>query len=290
MLDIKITKTTHPKEKPQDESKLGFGKKFSDHMFLMDYTAGEGWHDARIVPYGPWEMDPATTVFHYAQEIFEGMKAYRTAEGKVQLFRPECNMPFNPKGNIAVIGPLANSRSNMPGTWSVAAVLDRCPSLVEGLKEMTAGKANIMYAKGSNLISDASYEERATMFGRSLNRDNRTDQQLLDEALNVARRSDIIIAALGESSEMSGESSSRTDLNIPDVQQNLLKELLKTGKPVVLVLFTGRPLTLNWEQEHVPAILNVWFGGSEAAYAIGDALFGYVNPGEIGRASCRERV
>ena len=188
-------------------------------------------------------------------------------------------LPFNPKGNIAVIGPLANSRSNMPGTWSVAAVLDRCPSLVEGLKEMTAGKANIMYAKGSNLISDASYEERATMFGRSLNRDNRTDQQLLDEALNVARRSDIIIAALGESSEMSGESSSRTDLNIPDVQQNLLQELLKTGKPVVLVLFTGRPLTLNWEQEHVPAILNVWFGGSEAAYAIGDALFGYVNPG-----------
>ena len=91
MLDIKITKTTHPKEKPQDESKLGFGKQFSDHMFLMDYTAGEGWHDARIVPYGPWEMDPATTVFHYAQEIFEGMKAYRTAEGKIQLFRPECN-------------------------------------------------------------------------------------------------------------------------------------------------------------------------------------------------------
>lgn len=188
-------------------------------------------------------------------------------------------LPINPKGNIAVVGPLADSRTNMPGTWSVAAVLDRCPSLVEGLKEMTAGKANILYAKGSNLISDATYEERATMFGRSLNRDNRTDQQLLEEALKVARQSDVIIAALGESSEMSGESSSRTDLNIPDVQQNLLKELLKTGKPVVLVLFTGRPLTLTWEQENVPAILNVWFGGSEAAYAIGDALFGYVNPG-----------
>ena len=91
MLDIKITKTTHSKEKPRDESKLGFGKTYSDHMFLMDYTAGEGWHDARIVPYGPWEMDPATTVFHYAQEIFEGMKAYRTADGKIQLFRPDCN-------------------------------------------------------------------------------------------------------------------------------------------------------------------------------------------------------
>ena len=110
-------------------------------------------------------------------------------------------LPFNPKGNIAVIGPLADSRTNMPGTWSVAAVLDRCPSLVEGLKEMTAGKANILYAKGSNLISDASYEERATMFGRSLNRDNRTDEQLLNEALTVANQSDIIIAALGESSD-----------------------------------------------------------------------------------------
>lgn len=129
-----------------------------------------------------------------------------------------------------MIGPLANSRANMPGTWSVAAVLDRCPSLVEGLKEMTAGKANIMYAKGSNLISDAAYEERATMFGRSLNRDNRTDQQLLDEALNVARRSDIIIAALGESSEMSGESSSRTNLDLPDVQQKPVERITENRK------------------------------------------------------------
>ena len=91
MLNIQVTRTTAPKEKPQDESKLGFGKIFTDHMFLMDYTAGEGWHDARIVPYGPLPMDPATTVFHYAQEIFEGMKAYRTADGSVQLFRPDCN-------------------------------------------------------------------------------------------------------------------------------------------------------------------------------------------------------
>lgn len=117
------------------------------------------------------------------------------------------------------------------------------------------------------------------MFGRSLNRDNRTDQQLLDEALKIASQADVIVAALGESSEMSGESSSRTNLNLPDVQHTLLEALLKTGKPVVLVLFTGRPLVLNWEQEHVPAILNVWFGGSEAGPAIGDVLFGAVNPG-----------
>lgn len=187
-------------------------------------------------------------------------------------------LPLSPTGTIAVIGPLANTRSNMPGTWSVAAVLDKSPSLVEGLTEWVGNQGKILYAKGSNLIGDAAYEERATMFGRSLNRDNRTDQQLLDEALKIASQADVIVAALGESSEMSGESSSRTNLNLPDVQHTLLEALLKTGKPVVLVLFTGRPLVLNWEQEHVPAILNVWFGGSEAGPAIGDVLFGAVNP------------
>lgn len=188
-------------------------------------------------------------------------------------------LPLSPTGTIAVIGPLANTRSNMPGTWSVATVLDKSPSLVEGLTEWVGNQGEILYAKGSNLIGDAAYEERATMFGRSLNRDNRTDQQLLDEALKIASQADVIVAALGESSEMSGESSSRTNLNLPDVQHTLLEALLKTGKPVVLVLFTGRPLVLNWEQEHVPAILNVWFGGSEAGPAIGDVLFGAVNPG-----------
>jgi len=188
-------------------------------------------------------------------------------------------LPLSPTGTIAVIGPLANTRSNMPGTWSVAAVLDKSPSLVEGLTEWVGNQGKILYAKGSNLIGDAAYEERATMFGRSLNRDNRTDQQLLDEALKIASQADVIVAALGESSEMSGESISRTNLNLPDVQHTLLEALLKTGKPVVLVLFTGRPLVLNWEQEHVPAILNVWFGGSEAGPAIGDVLFGAVNPG-----------
>lgn len=141
-------------------------------------------------------------------------------------------LPLEKQGTVAVIGPLGNTRSNMPGTWSVAARLDDYPSLYEGLKEMTASRVNITYAKGSNLISDAAYEERATLFGRSLNRDNRTDKKLLDEALKVASGADVIVAALGESSEMSGESSSRTDLGIPDVQRTLLEALLKTGKPL----------------------------------------------------------
>ncbi len=205
--------------------------------------------------------------------------ARKTASESFVLLKNETNvLPLAKSGTIAVVGPLSDSRSNMPGTWSVAAVMNKCPSLVEGLKEVVGSKAKILTAKGSNLMSDAEYEERATMFGRTLHRDNRTDKELLDEALAVAAKSDVIVAALGESSEMSGESSCRTDLEMPDTQRVLLQELLKTGKPVVLVLFTGRPLVLNWEQENVAAILNVWFGGSEAALAIGDVLFGNVNP------------
>lgn len=188
-------------------------------------------------------------------------------------------LPLARKGTVAVIGPLANTKANMPGTWSVAAVSSKYPTLVEGLKEVAGKKVEILTAKGCNLMSDAEYEKRATMFGRSLNRDDRTDKELLDEALAVAAKADVIVAALGESSEMSGESSSRSELEMTDTQRVLLQELLKTGKPVVLTLFTGRPLVLTWEHAHVPAILNVWFGGSEAAYAIGDVLFGDVNPG-----------
>ncbi|WP_373136607.1 beta-glucosidase BglX [Bacteroides fragilis] len=204
--------------------------------------------------------------------------ARKTASESFVLLKNEGVLPLSKKGTIAVVGPLANTRSNMPGTWSVAAVLDNAPSLVEGLREVVGDRAKVVTAKGSNLIGDADYEKRATMFGRELHRDNRTDRELLDEALKVAVGADVIVAALGESSEMSGESSSRTNLEMPDVQRALLQELLKTGKPVVLVLFTGRPLVLTWEEEHVPAILNVWFGGSEAAYAISDVLFGDVNP------------
>ena len=85
-----VTRTTHPKEKP-DQSNLGFGKYFTDHMFIMDYDEGQGWHDGKIVPYGPISLDPASCVLHYAQMMFEGMKAYRTADGKINLFRPDMN-------------------------------------------------------------------------------------------------------------------------------------------------------------------------------------------------------
>lgn len=185
-------------------------------------------------------------------------------------------LPLKQSGTVAVIGPLGNTRANMPGTWSVSARFSECPSLVEGLREAYGNKVNFLYAQGSNLCSDPVEQTNSTLFGRDLPRGN--DEQLLREALSIASKADVIVAALGESSEMTGESSSKTDISIPDTQRRLLKELLKTGKPVVLVLFNGRPLTIEWEAEHVPAILDVWFGGSEAAYSIGDVLFGEVNP------------
>lgn len=200
------------------------------------------------------------------------------SESFVLLKNDNNTLPLNKKGKIAVIGPLANTRANMPGTWSVAVDFNKATTVVDGLKAVVGNKANIVYAKGSNLTSDAALEARATMFGRELDRDNRSEEEIRNEALAIAKDADVIVAALGESSEYSGESSSRSEIGIPDVQQRLLKELLNTGKPVVLVLFAGRPLTLTWENENVPAILNVWFGGTETAYAVGDVLFGDVNP------------
>lgn len=187
-------------------------------------------------------------------------------------------LPLKKAGTIALIGPLADNKENMPGTWSVAAVKENATSVLAGLQQVVGDKVKILYAKGSNLDADSILEERATMFGKTLYRDRRPDSVILKEALDIAAQSDVIVAAVGESAEMSGESSSRSDIQIPALQQKLIKALLATGKPVVLVLFTGRPLVLKWENENVPAILNVWFGGSEAGYAIADVLFGDVNP------------
>lgn len=199
------------------------------------------------------------------------------AETFVLLKNEKELLPLQRKGKIALVGPLADTKANMPGTWSVAAAFDKYNSLYESMKYSLAGKADLLYAKGSNLMYDAQKEAEATMFGREM-RDTRSAKDMLDEALNVASQADVIVAAVGESSEMSGESSSRSNLEMPDAQRDLLIALKKTGKPIVLVNFSGRSTVMTWEQENFPAILNVWFGGSEAADAICDVLFGEVSP------------
>jgi len=204
--------------------------------------------------------------------------ARRIAAETFVLLKNDNNLlPLKKKGRIALIGPLANTASNMPGTWSVAANFERYKTLVQGFKDAVGSDAEIVYAKGSNLESDAELEANATMFGREM-RDQRSEKELLAEAVRVASSADVIVAALGESSEYSGESSSRTILTLPETQHKLLEALLATGKPVVMLNFSGRPTILTWEAEHVPAIMNVWFGGSEAADAIADVVFGEVNP------------
>jgi beta-glucosidase len=187
-------------------------------------------------------------------------------------------LPLKKSGTIALIGPLADAKENMPGTWSVATKMENAVSLLAGIKEVAGAGTKVLYAKGSNLDYDETFETNATMFGKTLHRDARSKEDLLAEALKVAQQSDVIVAALGESAEMSGESSSRTNLQIPQAQKDLLNALLKTGKPVVLVLFDGRPLVITEEEKTVPAILNAWFAGTEAGYAIADVLFGDVNP------------
>ncbi len=221
------------------------------------------------------ETRPAKEIFTKENKAFARKVA---TESMVLLKNDNQLLPLKKSGTIALIGPLANTAVNMAGTWSVATKQELSNPLLEGLKTVIGDQATIHYAKGSNLDYDLELEKRATMFGKEIPRDGRTDKQLLDEALAIASKSDVIIAALGESAEFSGECSSRTNIEIPQVQKDLLNALLKTGKPVVLVLFTGRPLVLVEENEKVPAILNVWFPGSEAGLAISDVLFGDVNP------------
>lgn len=193
------------------------------------------------------------------------------------LLKNDGVLPLAKKGKVALIGPMANSAVNMPGTWSVSADASKYKSLKQGFEDALRGKAELIYAKGSNLYEDPALEAACTVFGHGI-RDPRSEQELLDEALKAASEADVIVAALGEASESSGESSSKTDLTLPATQRRLLEKLLATGKPVVMLNFAGRPSVLTWESENVPAILNVWFGGSEAADAIADVVFGDVNP------------
>lgn len=197
------------------------------------------------------------------------------AETFVLLKNENQVLPLKKQGKIALIGPLANDRANLCGTWCVAMAPERYSTLKESMERALKGKAQLLYAQGCNIASDSALQKAGEQ-GKNIMRVD--DAQAKAEALAVAAQADVIIAAMGEAAEFSGESHSRVNLELPDVQMALLKELVATGKPVVLLNFSGRPTILNWEKAHVPAILNVWFGGSEAGDAICDVVFGDKNP------------
>jgi beta-glucosidase len=190
---------------------------------------------------------------------------------KIKTLNNEKVLPLKKQGRIALIGPMADNRINMAGTWAPTAANERYATLKEAMEKALAGKATVSYAQGCNFTSDSTLQKdggfyRATPF---------KDATLLRrEALDIARDADVIVCAMGESAEMSGESSSRATLEMFDTQRELLEALLALGKPLVVLNFAGRPTVLTWENIHVPAILQVWFGGSEAGDAICDVLFG----------------
>lgn len=197
------------------------------------------------------------------------------AETFVLLKNSDNLLPLKKKGKIALIGPMADAGNNMCGCWSGSSHPELHASLLESLRKAVGNKAEILYAKGSNIYADEQINKSATGWRPIEYGDNKT---LLDEALRTASKADVVIAAVGESAEMGGEGRSRTSIEIPDIQKELLKALVATRKPVVLVLFTSRPLAMEWENENIQAILNVWFPGSEGGDAICNVVFGDVGP------------
>jgi beta-glucosidase len=161
--------------------------------------------------------------------------------------------------SIAVIGPLADDRNAPLGPWHAAGRPEDVVTLLAGVRAKVGPKTKVMYAKGCEI-------EGGSTEGFS-------------EAVRLAQQADVVILAVGESAEMSGEAASRTSLDLPGHQLELIKAIHATGKPIIVVLMNGRPLTIGWVAENVPAILETWFAGIQAGHAIADVLFGDVNPG-----------
>jgi beta-glucosidase len=217
-----------------------------------------------------------------AKEVYsvENRNIARSAAAQSMVLMKNENqvLPLKKSGTVAVIGPLVNNSMNMAGTWSVATKHAISVNLMQGLQANYGKDVKFLSAKGANIDYDAKLEDIYAAHGKKTDRDSRSKETLLKEAVDIANKADVIVLAIGESAEMSGESSSRTEITIPQSQVDLLNELKKTGKPIAMVLFTGRPLALTNVKDTPDAILNAWFPGSEAGSAIADVLFGKVNP------------
>jgi beta-glucosidase len=205
-----------------------------------------------------------------AREIAEHAEVLLKNEGHI--------LPLKRTGTIALIGPLADDHRDMLGAWSAAGDWKASVSVIEGMKQAGGSGINLVYAKGANITDDSSVLVQLNANGGDIVRDGHGPGELIDEALTAAGKADVVVAVLGEPFGMSGEAASRSDIGLPASQEALLQALVKTGKPIVLVLMNGRPLTLGWEKEHVPAILEAWHGGTEAGNAVAAVLFGDYNP------------
>lgn len=206
----------------------------------------------------------------------EHRQAARTvaADSCVLLKNDHALLPLARTGTIAVIGPLADDTRNVLGPWAFQGDPATAVSVLDGVRAAVGGGATVLHARGANVTEDRRMLDLLNFAGPKVDLDPRDPQEMIAEAVEIARRSDVVIAVVGEAAEMSGESASRMDIGIPENQRDLLKALHQTGTPVVLVTLNGRPLTLPWEAEALPAILVTWFGGCEAGNAVADLLFG----------------
>jgi beta-glucosidase len=203
------------------------------------------------------------------------------ARSMVLLKNDKQILPLKKSGTIAVIGPLGNSKGDMLGTWAMGGDMKSVSTVVEGLKNIGGSGVNVIYAKGSELSDNPKLSNTSNPLGISsplTAEKTEAADRLLKDALAAASKADVVVAVLGEPSAWSGEASSMANIGLQKVQQDLLKALLATGKPVVLVLINGRPMTLGWENENISAILEAWAGGTEAGNAVATVLFGDYNP------------
>ncbi|WP_223465574.1 MULTISPECIES: beta-glucosidase BglX [unclassified Pseudomonas] len=228
---------------------------------------------------GKAEDDPVDT---YADSRLHRAEARDVARrGQVLLKNRNETLPLKKTAKIALVGPLAKAPIDMMGSWAAAGKPAQSVTLFEGMTNALSDKSTLIYARGANITSDPKilgYLNFLNFDAPEVVDDPRPANVLIDEAVKAAKDADVVVAAVGESRGMSHESSSRTDLNIPENQRELIRALKATGKPLVLVLMNGRPLTILEEKEQADAILETWFTGTEGGNAIADVLFGDYNP------------
>lgn len=200
------------------------------------------------------------------------------AASMVLLKNADQVLPLKKSGTIALVGPLADSQNNMLGTWAPTGDAKLAVPVLQGFENVLGNEVNILYAKGANISDDPEFATKINVFGPRIEIDERSPDAMLNEALSMSKKADVIVAVIGEATEMTGESSSRTDISLPESQKKLVRALAETGKPLVLVNMSGRPMTLAEENELADALLQVWHAGVETGNALADVLFGDYNP------------
>ncbi|MCE4565958.1 beta-glucosidase BglX [Maribellus sp. CM-23] len=210
----------------------------------------------------------------------ENRKVAREAAARtmVLLKNEEQLLPLKKSGTIALVGPLVDSRNNMLGTWAPTGETRYAVTVKEGFENVVGESVNVLYAKGANISDDPEFAAKINVFGPKIDIDERSPEAMISEALAAAKKADVVVAVVGEATEMTGESSSRTDISLPECQKKLVRALAKTGKPLVVVNMSGRPMTIGEENELAGALLQVWHAGVETGNALADVIFGDYNP------------